>query len=494
MSDGYNRTKAILLIYPDTGIKSFYPPHAYLCLGAALKQAGFQVSILDQRLEIDFFASLDEHLESARPLFVGISTMTGTQIGFGLSISRHIKNHSPHIPIVWGGVHPTLLPHQTIQNENIDIVVKNEGEQTCIELARAYSNNQPLDGVEGILYKENGEVKETADRAFIDLNECPPPDWSLVDVEKYIIVDSQHKRRLDLYTSRGCPFNCGFCYNAVFNKRLWRARSSQSVLEEIFQLVSSYKIEHIWFSDDNFMANRNRVLEICDGIIKSQMALTFTGASRPENICADHELMKYLVQAGFRKLYMGAESGSERILNLINRTNNKSYCLQAAEVCKEYNIIPIFSFMIGFPGESKEEVRETLSFAKQLKSINNDAIITDFKIYAPYPGTPLFDLAVKQGLVMRNSLEEWRRYTWGNIDLPWVSDMQFLRTVSLVSLFSNYYQELQQESEKGTLPFRVSLRLLKWLANIRWQTACFALPLEWIGFSYIISKVSQSKV
>lgn len=490
---GRVRSAELLLIYPDTGTQILCPPHAYLCLGSVLEKAGFRVTVLDQRVEASFATCLKAYLEDTTPLFVGVSSMTGSQIASGLSICRHIKREHPNIPLVWGGVHPTLLPRQTVQDRSVDIVVKNEGEQTCLELATACRDGQPLDSVRGIVYEKDGRVRETEDRAFIDLNAYPPPDWSLVDVEEYIVADNQHQRRLDLYTSRGCPFNCGFCYNPAFNRRQWRARSSDSVLEEISWLVSNHRVQHIWFADDNFMVSRSRVLEICNGIAQNQMSLTLTGSARPEYICGDHELMNSLVQAGFKQIYMGAESGSERILDLINRGNTRLHCLQAAQICQEYGVTPIFSFMVGFPGESKDEVLATLDFAKQLKSVNKNAVITDFKVYTPYPGTSLYDLALQQGLTQPKSLKGWSKYVWGSVKLPWVRDMRFLRTVSLVSLFANYFQELQQNRATTTPIFEAACSFLRWLARIRWRNSFFGLPFEWTLVGKLISRGYHSR-
>jgi len=485
--------KEILFIYPQTGSSIKTAPFGYLHMGAVLKQAGFQVTILDERVDDNFPAQLKSYLVETAPLFVGISAMTGGQIASGLSISRYIKTHYPEVPIVWGGIHPTLLPRETIFNENIDIVVKNEGEQTALELAMALRDCKSLNQIKGLVYKKDGHIEETEDRPFIELVHYPGPDWSLVDVEKYILSDQRNQRRLDIYTSRGCPFACGFCYNTIFNKRRWRSQDSKSVLNQIIWLTSNYQLDHIWFSDDNFMANPRRVLEICDGLQKSSLPLTFSASARPEYIYKNHELMRRIKETGFQTIYMGAESGSDRVLKLINRSRTKSLCLQAARICKEYSIIPIFSFIVGFPGETKQEVIETLDFAKQLQSINKEAIITDFKIYTPYPGTPLYDLAIKEGLKIPQTLDGWSEYVWGNIELPWVKDMRFLKAVSLVSLFANYHQEMQQNADSKSFLTHLISHALKNLAQLRWQSACFVLPFEWSIINNLILSNSLKK-
>ena len=476
----------ILLIYPQTGASTVRPPHAYLVIGAVLKEQGFQVKLLDQRGEPDFFEELASYLSGGRLLFVGISSMTGTQIACGLSICRHIRSKYPRIPIVWGGVHPTLLPRQTIESEYVDIVVKNEGEQTCLELALAFRDGHPLDNISGILYRKNGVIVENVDRPFIDLDSFPPPDWGLIDVPKYIAVDSEGRRTLGLYTSRGCPFACTFCYNARFNQGRWRSRSCQSVLEEILWLVSRYHLEQIQFIDDNFMADRDRVIDICSGLIAHNLGITLIASSRPEYVYNDRGLIEKLAKAGFRKIYMGAESGSERMLELVNRSGTKSQCLEAARLCAEYGIIPEFSFMIGLPGETESDVFESLRFAQQLKTVNPAVIITDFKIFTPYPGTPLYDLAVRQGLTPPQSLAGWSAYIWGNVEYPWIEDIQFVRTVSLVSLFANYYHEFRQDL-RGPVR-RIGSALLHRLALIRWKAAFFDFPVEWMILRRIFLK------
>jgi hypothetical protein len=162
----------------------------------------------------------------------------------------------------------------------------------------------------------------------------------------------------------------------------------------------------------------------------------------------------------------------------MNRGGTKPLVLEAARLCGAHGIIPEFSFMIGLPTEDRNDVEESLRFAKRLRQVNPAAIITDFKIFTPYPGTRLYDLAVQHGLIPPQSLEEWSAYTWANVARPWIQDLTFVRTVAMVSLFGSYYHEFRA-GLKGTAR-KIGLAVLHYLALIRWKTAFFDYPFEWI--------------
>ena len=207
----------IVLVYPGK-FRAPDPqvPLAILHIAASLQQEGFNVHILDMRLN-DY-----RRFVVGNPLFVGISCMSGLQIKYALEFAKQVRQQNPSVPLVWGGVHPTLLPEQTICNDLVDIVVRGEGELIIKDLANALSQNQPLEDVTGITYKINDAIKSNPDGKVIDLDEIPVDlPYELLDMNKY---PSFRSGRFHIQTSRGCPHRCGFCYNTIFNKNRWRAK------------------------------------------------------------------------------------------------------------------------------------------------------------------------------------------------------------------------------------------------------------------------------
>ena len=230
-----------------------------------------------------------------------------------------------NIPIVFGGTHPTILPEQTIKNEYVDIVCVGEGDITFPELVRALQSHGSLAKVDGIVFKNGSNITMTQSRPLLDVETLLPTPWELIEVESYIHRDLYLKescRNLDIgQTSRGCPFNCGFCSSASIRQRKWRAMSVEKSLHNIVEAVRRFKLTGIWIRDDEFYINRERASKICEGMIRENLNIHwYTSGTRIDvfNKATD-EQVALLKRSGAYVLKYGAESGSNRILQLINK-------------------------------------------------------------------------------------------------------------------------------------------------------------------------------
>ena len=229
-----------------------------------LVNAGYKVRVLDMRLD-------DYHtFKLGNPLFVGIGTMSGFQIRFALEFAKKVRQELPSCPIVWGGVHPSLLPEQTVANPFVDVVVRGEAEPVMTELAKSFSEGKPLDNVSGLTYKLEGQIRNTPDSKPIDLDSIPIElPYDLLQLNKY---SSHRAGRFHIQTSRGCPHRCGYCYNMLFNKCGWRGKSAGRLLDEIQFILEKYPhVKVIDPIDDNFFVNRKRIEDFCTGLIERKI-------------------------------------------------------------------------------------------------------------------------------------------------------------------------------------------------------------------------------
>ena len=191
-------------------------PLALLFIGEMARSHGHEVKIIDRNIDY----STKKFIKKFRPDVVGVSVFTGPLIKDAVSISKFVKKEfADETKVVWGGMHPSLLPEQTISNSFVDVVVIGEGEVTFAELLNSLESRKPLKDVKGICYKENGKIVKTAERKFVDLDRMPFTNWGLVNAKKYLDLE------IVMVTSRGCPYNCYFCYNQEFNRRRWRAQT-----------------------------------------------------------------------------------------------------------------------------------------------------------------------------------------------------------------------------------------------------------------------------
>ena len=204
--------------------------------------------------------------DMGNPLFVGITSMSGLQIRYGLEFAKKVRAENPSCPIVWGGVHPTLLPEQTAASKYVDVVVRGEGEVTIRELANTIDATENIENVKGVTCRMGGRILTAPDREFIDLDSLPLGlPYYLLQRDRY---PSLKAGRIHIQTSRGCPHRCGFCYNSLFNRGIWRCKSPERVLDEIEHVILEFpEVKCIDIVDDNFFVDKARVEKICEGII-----------------------------------------------------------------------------------------------------------------------------------------------------------------------------------------------------------------------------------
>lgn len=389
----------VVLIYPRTlwDIKKVTTrlPFAVLYLGSILKENGYSVTVIGQRVDNEWEDKLHEALKKASvPLWVGISTMTGRQIYWGLLAAKIVREKNKTIPLVWGGVHPTILSEQTIQHELVDLVIVGEGELTALELTKKLSEGRMTNDftdIRGVVWKCLGETVCNLARPPLNMDQLPLLDYSLVDIENYILTEVPGERSLQIITSRGCPMHCGYCYlGNVPSGRTYRTESPERTIARINRIVKLFNVNSLNILDDEFFTNRKRARKVCELLIENKIDLTLRANCRIDYIdrmsMVDLNLFR---RAGFKHLYLGAESGNNRVLKFISKGITKEQIIAVNRKLKEADIAPKFSFMAGFPTETTQEVKETMRLMSFLVKENKSAYTTPVQLYSPYPGTPL---------------------------------------------------------------------------------------------------------
>lgn len=484
----------VLLVYPG-GFGSIFPelPMSLLYLSWALKKKAYDVEILDMRLK-----SYKE-IRDKDYLFVGISSMTGLMIKEGLKTAKHIRELNSKIPIVWGGVHVTLLPEQSLMNHYVDIVVRGEGELTIQELSEKLQSNEDLSGIKGISFKKEGKIITNPDREVMDLNKIDTKlPYELFDMDRYSFT------AFPIHTSRGCPYRCGFCYNTVFNKRRWRYKTSDRVLDEIEYVVKKFGINKISFTwEDEFFINVKRVREVCIGILERGIEIKWDSFCRFNSFqMVDDDLLKLVEKSGCATLSFGGESGSQRMLDEVIKKDIKvEQIIKTTERLRSTNIRQIVSFMSCLPTETDEDMKLTYSLMDKLVMINSNIYLNGIYLYTPYPGTPLFEFVVKDyGYEAPNSLEKWSEYgIYRNVGIKWHPNdyVKKCKTISILTRFPFYKKNFSLKDVKSIIggtrfskfPFNLAYFVLTNLAIYRWKWKFFKFPLEWIFIEKALEKI-----
>lgn len=411
----------IILIYPSTGIDlphvSIFLPLSILLLSAALEKEGFQTQIIDQRIQKKWRLVLDAHIQQ-KPLFIGISAMTGTQLHWGLLAAELVRQKDSTLPIIWGGVHASLLPSQTIKDDHVDCVITGAGEKRVVEIAHHLLHDQKHKIMGKIIQGSNSPNQKN-----LNLKK-PELEYEGFSWQKYITPVSHGENGLAYISSRGCPHRCAYCYNGAVNKSRWTGEPAELVIKGL-KKIHKLGCRGVLFFDDNFFVSQKRVEDIALWLIEEGLDMKLKADCRADYLLGyDSKFLTLIRKAGFNSLYIGAESGSNRLLRLIDKNIDVKQLLEVNQLLADKNIRPHYSFMTGLPGTTSKEIFDTVRLMLKLKEENPEAYISPAKGYVPYPGTKLFDTAVEMGFSPPDSLEAWSKYNWNGAPKPWLTNRQ----------------------------------------------------------------------
>ncbi len=453
-----NKKVALISLYSASA--RAVPPLASLYLGTALKKHNIEVKIFHE-LARDYKKVVSQIVDY-KPDLVGMSVFTGYHNKIYVDLSRELKQKG--YLIIWGNAHPSMLPEQTLSEESINFVAFGEGEETLVELANNLDQPEKYQNILSLGFRDkSGNIVINKRRDFVDMDKYLI-DWSLVDLNRFIApyFSGKYKRMLIITTSRGCPFNCQFCYNLVFNNRRWRAHSAEKLIANLKPVIEKYKIDLIKLDDDNFFVNKERAFNI----VRS-LGLPYLAEARVEYV--DKEFVKNLQSTNCVEITFGFESGSDRILQeVVKKGSTTKDIKKAVELFKDSGVIISGSFVFGFPTETEDEYKKTMRFIIELLEINKNLVFT-CGWFLPYAGTGLYEEAKKIGFIPPKKIEDWDQFDrWRNdYKMPWINwdyrlPVKFTRKIIYLLSFSY----------KKRIP--VIKTLLKW--RVKYQF--FYLPVD----------------
>jgi len=430
--NGQMSRRKIVLFHPRTlhekNYRYYHVPYSLLAVASTLHLHRYDVIVVDDNVNQKVDYRSDLHRWGTDVLCVGISSMIGAQIQGGLEFAKAVRSLDLAIPIIWGGPLPTMLPEETTAHWCVDIAVRGQGEITFRELIRCLEVSTSLsgmDGIEGISYRDSaGKITHNAPRSFVDLNAFPPYSnvYHLLNLEDYIWPDEHiASRTISYHSSQGCPFNCGFCCEVSLWDRWWSGLSASRILDDVQYLVRRFDVNGIKFYDSEFFIDRKRVLSFAQGLLDQKLNIRWAASVHPRNLSRmTDEQLDLLRRSGLARLLIGAESGVQQELDLIGKNITKDAIFEVARRCAQHGIVVCFTFVTGYPSMPSSHMDETLAFAEELSRFEP---MHEQKIhfFAPYPGAPLYQLALDFGFKPPTSLEEWSQYDYYDILTPWVN-------------------------------------------------------------------------
>jgi len=467
----------ILLINPPCR-EPYAIPLGLGYIASVLRDTGHQVEVLDVN---GFGYSQEEvidRLDGAHFDCAGIGGLS-TTYSYVKWIAAQIKKLKPGTPIIAGNMVSTANPSFLLEKTDVDIAVFDEGEITCLELMQAFAGKKLLSQIDGIFYKENGNIhKNPARKRIEDLDCLPFPAWDLFPMDIYVKNSDYYTYGLKSATissARGCPYGCVYCSRPFGQKVTYR--SAVSIVREIKELNKRYGIRHLTFADNLFLSSRKRAYDLCHEILKERLDVQWSATGRVN--LAEKDILRTLKKAGCIAIDYGFESGSQNILDIMKKGVTVKQAEDAVRITRKVGLKILESFMFGMIGETRETIDETVDFITRMRLQTDRLFFT-----TPYPGTPLYQMAKDMG---RLPVDE-EKYMLS------LNEMTKTMIVNLTEFSDETLIELKKKTEtrikaQRSLYLKIKLFLIEWRRRWRVVLSIYKCNGARSAFKHLIFKL-----
>jgi len=485
--------KKVLLIQPRHGIWDgvfIRFPESVLSIAALPYANGYDVTIIDIRVENSWKQKLIKQTQE-EPICIGITSLTGPSLEYVIEAIEIIKSVNQEIPIILGGVHATLLPEQSLNTSDVDIIVKGDADFIFYDLIKVLEKekdlnkiieDEKLNSVKGLYYKNSQEkIVYTGMPEWVnDFDKLPDTPYKLLDIKKYNAADLGNGVSASFQTSRGCPFACKFCGNEILQKRDMRHMSVSQLVKKIKFLQREYGFNSFVFVDDLTIAGRKHFVEFTQALSEIRPTIRWTSTGIRANLISklNEADLQLLWDSGCRSLDIGIETGSERILKYIKKADSKENMLYSNRLLAKFDFKVKYTFIVGYPTETDEEINETLDFLLELQEENKNIYPMVF-VFLPIVGTALYEDVVESGFQEPQKLQEWidvDSTSWFYKCGSWIPEKRrrHLETIMIASPFCSK----NAKTKFTTLFGKISFVLYHPIAKFRFKYKIFSFPFE----------------
>ena len=410
-------------------------PLGMALISGALKRAGYKVKVLD----LDMNPELENEISNHR--YILFSLFAGKSLSFSLKKIEELKSMGDKTIIV-GGPLVLAMPQTILKESKADYLIYGDAEDSIVKLIQYFEGRGKLADIKGVGYRDKDEITINPADIISDLDTLPFPDLESFDMNKYpdfISLPSEAKRCLNWYSSRGCTFDCQFC----FHQKNFRGQSAKRVFNDLKSMYDKYNIDGFWFLDDNFMNNPKRVLEFCKLVKENDLKIKWGCEARVTSMKED--IVREMKEAGCVTIRNGIESGSDRILKVMHKGATVKDIKEAVMVLTKLDMPVKGGFMFGVPTETIKDAKETVKLIKWIYKINPKANIWTY-FYTPRPDTPWYYEAVKLGM-KEFTLDDWTnldKYNSLIYNMSNITEKQILKLMRKV----NFYKFMAMSRQK----------------------------------------------
>ena len=493
----------VLLFNPRSAVAKYRVPNSILNIAASVEGI-FDWVIVDGNRETDPYQKIANYLLTGEYKYLGFSVMPGPQLKQAISISKKIKENFPETFMIWGGYFPSTQHKVVLNSAYVDFVINGPGDHAFPKLIEALEHNTPYELIKNLIYKNGDNIIKNAKEDLIEQATLPALPYKKLDkfypLEKYLGKTYLGEKTLAYHSSIGCPFTCSFCAVVPIYEARWKAKPATMVYDDVKFIKDKWGADSIEFHDNNFFVSEKRTVEFSKMIKQEKMI--WWGEGRIDTIDKyKDESLALMRDSGCKMIFFGAETGNDSILKKMDKggTQSSAQIRAFAKRMKKFDIIPEYSFVLGMPAETPEQVMKQIDgdigFIKEIKEINPDTEIVIY-IYSPVPteGSELYNKVLESGFRFPEKLEDWISPQWDKFDLrknpltQWLTAEMVDKIKNFETVLNGYYPTVSDIRLNN-----IKRKILHMVAGLRYKASMYHYPYE-IKFLHKLWKYRQPEI
>jgi radical SAM superfamily enzyme YgiQ (UPF0313 family) len=477
----------VILFNPRSARAKHRIPNSILQVGAAI-HGKHEYVFVDGNLEKDPWSRIEGYLKKGFNVF-GCTVMPGPQLKQAIPFTKRIREEYSNVKIVWGGYFAANQYLSALNSDEIDFIINGPGDEAFPKLLDALQSEQPIDSIPNLIFKRGDQIIKTPQAPLADQDALPQLPYEFLDqlypLKKYLGRTFLGKHTAAYHSSMGCPFTCSFCAVVPLYNARWKGKSAELIYRDVKYLIDHHGADAVEFHDNNFFVSEKRTIEFSR--LVSNERITWWGEGRIDTIDKySDDSLAAMREAGCKMIFFGAETSNDELLKKMDKggTQTTAQMKKFAARMKKFDIIPEYSFVLGFPAETPEKVMEQIdrdiAYIKQIKDINPRTEIIIY-VYSPVAteGSEMYDLVKKSGFKFPEKLDDWLSPAWQNFDLrknpltPWLTPAMVNKILGFETVLNAQYPTV---SDFRLTPLK--RKILHSLSNFRYRKNFFVLPYE----------------
>jgi anaerobic magnesium-protoporphyrin IX monomethyl ester cyclase len=478
----------VLLFNPRAANHKPRIPNSVLQVAASIDNKHNYI-IVDGNLEVNPLEKILQYFSTTTIHVFGLTVMPGPQLKQAIPISKNIKQKFPNITIIWGGYFPSNQPNTVLNSGFVDLIVNGMGDKVFPELLDCIEQKTSFSELSNIIYKDENQIITTKKDGIYDLDNLPALPYSKLhafyNINNYLGKTYLGTKTIAYHSSFGCPFTCSFCAVVPIYNARWKGLSAQRIYNDIIYFKENFGGNAIEFHDNNFFVSEKRTVEFAKLIANQNMV--WWGEARIDTMDKySDESLKIISESGCKMIFFGAETGNDTVLKKMDKggTQTGAQIVDFAKRIAKFNIIPEYSFVLGMPADTEEEVvkqiDEDIEFIRKVKEANPKTEIIIYT-YSPVPteGSELFNNVIKSGFKFPEKLEDWISPAWEKFDLrknpltPWLKPYMIDKIRNFETVLNGYYPSVSDIRFSNT-----QKKIVKTVSSFRYKNKIYTFPKE----------------